>query len=47
MIVKVEFPEELDHGQTGDRIIRAIDKALNGASWESVEGKQQSWIAKK
>jgi len=45
MRVKVEFLDELtsnERGAAGDRVIRAIDKAMGGASWESAD---DGWIA--
>lgn len=48
MIVKVEFLDDndqpLDRGEVGDRVIRAIDKAMNGASWGS---SGNGWVAMK
>jgi len=47
MIVKVEFMDEeerlFDRGREGDEVIRAIDRAMKGASWEA-NGK--GWIAR-
>lgn len=48
MIVKVEFLDEndrpLERGEVGDKVILAIDKAMNGAAW-GASGK--GWIAMK
>ena len=48
MIVKVEFQSNEDRpcerGPLGDSVIRAIDKAMKGASWES---NGTGWIARK
>jgi len=61
MIVKIEVlydDIEADGGRSRDKIIRAIDRAMNGASWESTKkplnatGKDWqasggSWIARR
>ncbi len=48
MIVEVKFISEgegpVERGPTGDRVIRAIDAAMNGASWEA---NGEGWIARR
>ena len=48
MIVKLQFESEnggpIERGQLGDSVIRAIDKAMNGASWEA---NGVGWIARR
>ena len=48
MIVKLQFEsdngERVDRGQLGDSVIRAIDRAMNGATWES---NGDGWIARR
>jgi len=48
MIVQVEFLDEngkpLERGELGDRVIRAIDRAMNGASWGA---NGNGWVAMK
>ena len=47
MIVEVKFISEeegpVERGPMGDKVIRAIDHAMNGASWEA---KGEGWIAR-
>ena len=61
MIVKIEVlydDIEADGARSRDKIIRAIDRAMNGASWESADKPQKeatreweatggSWIARR
>ncbi len=48
MRVKLEFMsadnQPIERGTLGDEIIRAIDRTLNGASWEA---SGNGWIAQK
>ena len=48
MIVKLQFESDnggcVERGQLGDSVIRAIDMAMNGASWEASE---TGWIARR
>ena len=48
MIVKLQFESDnggaIDRGQLGDSVIRAVDKAMNGAAWESSD---DGWIARR
>ena len=48
MIVKLQFESDnggsVDRGQLGDSVIRAIDRAMNGANWES---SGDGWIARR
>ena len=48
MIVKLQFESEngvsIERGQLGDSVIRAVDRAMNGASWES---NGDGWIARR
>ncbi|GEM_PF-4221905 len=48
MIVKLQFESEngkpIERGQLGDSVIRAIDRAMNGAAWESSDN---GWIARR
>ena len=48
MIVKLQFESDnggaIDRGQLGDSVIRAIDRAMKGAAWES---SGDGWIARR
>jgi len=48
MIVKLQFESEnggpVERGQLGDSVIRAIDRVMNGASWEA---SGDGWIARR
>lgn len=48
MIVKLQFESDnggsVDRGKLGDSVIRAIDRAMHGASWEA---SGDGWIARR
>jgi len=48
MIVKLQFESDnggsVERGHLGDTVIRAIDKAMNGANWEA---NGDGWIARR
>ena len=48
MIVKLQFKSDngapVERGQLGDSVIRAIDRAMNGANWEA---SGDGWIARR
>ena len=54
MEIKIEFLNDgftLDGGRESDKLIRAIDRAMGGANWESADSATagiagNSWIAR-